>query len=199
MQFPLFGERVSDLALELTDPEVDEKRRIEAGDELIRDIESGHGTFADLAALTDSLALGMKMLKTQKRIPARTGDFVFTDLPMTRLSTVFTVLGERLDSMADRCRTQTERDHVQAFRTMHGIDDFRGNLFVDIKNHDLNAMAKFTEKISENADNLREADDGLNTGQNTLLDIPLAILAQFYLAAGERLDQLTEYSLPPLY
>ena len=57
-------------------------------------------------------------------------------------------------------------------------------------------MTKCVDKLAENAENIHEADNDVVSGQSTLLDIPLAILAQFYLAAGYRLEQLVKYSRP---
>jgi len=193
MQLPLFADRMNDLVMELMDQRLDEPRRIAAGDKLVKEIERGRVDFADIAAITDSIALGMKLLKNEKRIPVRPNDFVFTDEPLVRVAATFTAIGERIERIADHSVTQQDRDTIDDFRRMHGIDDFRQNLIDDIKDNDLKAMSEFVEKLAENAENLHEADDNLVQGQSTLLDIPMAIVAQFYFAAGHRLGQLTKY------
>ncbi len=193
MQFTLFAERMSDLVMELLDPRLDETRRVAAGDKLTREIQSDYVDFADIAVITDSLALGMKMLKNEKRLPVRPNDFVFTDEPLVRVATVFTAIGERIEKIADHSATRQDRDIIADFRRQQGIDDFRRDLINDIKNHDLKAMSGFIDKLAESAENLHEADDDLVQGQSTLLDIPMAIVAQFYFAAGHRLGDLTKY------
>ncbi|MFH1047898.1 MAG: hypothetical protein V1738_06370 [Patescibacteria group bacterium] len=198
MQLPLLADRLGDLALELTDPKLNESRRVAAGDALLNEFHTGQFKFDELAMLSDSLALGMKLLKNLKRYPPRPNDFNFRDPALDRLAKVQSAIGECLEKMSWRTTTQDETDLVNELLDQQGFNESFGAACELYRQYQLDQLVEQTEMLAVNMQNIAEAGDDMISGQTIKLDIPLYLLAQFFRAVGWRLEQLVEFSLPPL-
>jgi hypothetical protein len=198
MQLLLFADHLSDLALELTDPKLNEAHRVAAGDALLNEFRAGQLKFDELATLSDSLALGMKLLKNLKRYPPRPNDFNFRDHAIDRLSKVHSAIGECLEKISWRAATQDETDLVNELLEQQGFNESLNAACKSYQHYQLDQLIEQTETLAVNMQNIAENGDDIITGQSAKLNIPLYLLAQFFRAVGWRLEQLVEFSLPPL-
>lgn len=180
-------------AARLSDPLADKQTCENAGRKLLDAVRNQ--PFDRLKETLVSLSYGLRFFKGLGRRPPRPNDFVFTDHALAERAAICRAAGERMTRESDRSKTRAERDDVKELLDSNDMGQIAVLLDTDnLNDAELDEVLDLIASLSE-PDAINRTEDDLMDAQDVKLDLMMYILAQAFVAAGDRLKELAEYRL----